>query len=52
MIMRCRELQAVCLSTQKTKADLLEVVNALLPPVRRRLRGKEPPPGNNSMGRS
>ena len=52
MIMRCRELQAVCLSTQKTKADLLEVVNALLPPVRRRLRGKEPRPGNNSMERS
>ena len=40
--------QSVCLSTQKTKADLLEVVNALLPPVRRRLRGKEPPPPPSS----
>lgn len=40
------ELKAVRFSTNNVDEELLEVLNALLPPreVRRRLRGKEPPP--------
>lgn len=42
------ELKAIRLSTKNAEDELLEVVNALLLPraVRRRLRGKQPPPQN------